>query len=1025
MLRNVNNFSAGLKTSLLSGVFSAAVLTTAQAEDRVLWVSVGDSLNSSSSMTAAVNYANANNFNAIAVLARYRTNRSYLANRDFNTYTNTEPTFVGGFDTIQHVIDRVDEINLNNNKNIRVYAAWSVFLSTDGSNTLPAQLDQDWRQWVYDGGVPRVATTADSGDGIWIDPAIPAARAYNQQVIQDFIQNYDVDGIILDRIRFDNNQFGYNPDSLAIYGLTLPTPTDNTFDEARRDAVSNFIQETQTLIFNLKPHVIFGATPVVFGSTDSDTLNTVFQDYPEWSSRTVSTTIHSSGAGILDVMMPQLYRIDPATNNSLVTLIDSKINTANLTLSPIWGSFLADTQGADIAQNICFATTSGTKGWGIFAKSSLEDVANTETGDRFTNIEAYNNAGCGPNVITADATGNSQYTLKTGWDSTPTAEIADLAAAASGIGIQLNWSAPSGAAKYLIYRDTDSNVNPYYANLINKDYNVTTNSFLDIPANGLQIGETYFYRVVTVDGYNNKADSNTPAGVVFAGDYVIVESRNSAGTLTASPVYSESSPFSDTSAKSGNALLSGTGSRFSQTIGRTATFSPAITEAGMYDVYYIIDGGASNASAEANANYTISTNLSGSDSGTFNIDKDVTEFVNDEFVKVNSASVPVNIGAAGSAISITFTNVDGDGAGVAAGNRFVMDSALFLKVAELPATAPTCTAVTLVGTNPTNADSISFTYTFSETVVNFNDAADISLSFTGTVGATGVTITPVSGSVYTVSLTGVTGDGTIIMGANTASDIQDTTAQALASSVSSSAVTVDNIAPGLTAASPTTKVTGNIVVSLANGPETVVSTDLYARLNGGAWSNVGTFSGATFNYNPGSNGNVDFYVVSTDAAGNSNALPVGEVAQDRTVYATTQYDFQLAVAAGTTQLFPMNDLQSVNIDYTNVTTGGTVRVQRILGNAAPAGYGAGDLIDEYLTITGTFTGTASFLWQYNNTGNAGSNTTVYKVNGPTVTPITSGLVFGINSVTVPSLTTFSDWYLGDASANESEWLLLD
>ncbi|MDX1971769.1 MAG: family 10 glycosylhydrolase [Candidatus Sumerlaeia bacterium] len=1033
----MNRFASTFASALVAGVLALSAVNTAQAEDRVLWVSVGDNLGSSASMDSAIAYANANNFNAIAVLARYRTNRTYINNRDFSTFTNTEPSYVGGFDTIQYVLDRVQEINLNQNKKIRVYAAWSVFLSTDGSNTLPSQLNSSWRQWVYNSGTPALATTADDSSGIWIDPSSPGAQAYNQQIIQDFIQNYDVDGIILDRIRHPGNDWGYNPDVLDLYwnngvspqldadpNIILPTPTNDTFEEARRDGVTKFLADTQVLVHALKPHVIYGGTPVVFGSTDTDTLLSVFQDYPEWSSRSVSTSIRTTGAGVLDVMMPQFYRTNPATNNSLMDLFDSKITLANMRMNPLFGSFLADTQGADLAQNICHSNTNGYNGFGIFALSSLQDVANLETNNRFVELEAYNSGGCGPNVITADASAGTQYTNKVGWDSTPTADISNLAAANSGFGIQLTWSAPSGAAKYLIYRDTDSNVEPYYSNLLNKDYNITTNSFFDTPDNGLALGETYFYRVVTVDGFNNKADSNTPAGVTFSGEYVIVESRNAAGTLTPSPTYSETGSFSDTSAKADNALLSSpSGARFSITVGNSATFRPAIASAGLYDVYYTMEGGAANSSAEANSTYSFTSTLGGNVSGSFNIDKDLIE---DDFVKVNSTPIEVNAGASG-VVTLTFTNVDGDGAGGAAGNRFVMDSVLFLKVGNLPGGNPSCTTITPVTSTPTNADSLVFTFVFDEAVTNFNNAADVVVNTTGTAANTGVSIVQNTTSNYTVTVTGVSGDGTITVAASTTSDIRDVDTNSLIASVTSSAIEVDNTAPALTAVSPTVKVTGSIPVTLANGPETVVSTVLYSRLNGGAWSSVGTFSGATFNYTPPADGNTDFYVVSTDAAGNSNPVPTGlTVAQDTTIYSDTLNDLQLNVAAGTTQLFPMTDLQGVNIDYTNVTVGGPVRVQRIIGNAAPTGFAANRLIDEHLDITGTFTGTASFLWQYTNTGNAGSNTTVYKDTGSIVTSISGGnLVFGINSVTVLNQTSFSDWYLGDASADVPDWSILD
>lgn len=65
--------------------------------------------------------------------------------------------------------------------------------------------------------------------------------------------------------------------------------------------------------------------------------------------------------------------------------------------------------------------------------------------------------------------------------------------------------------------------------------------------------------------------------------------------------------------------------------------------------------------------------------------------------------------------------------------------------------------------DPANASPINFTVVFSEAVTDFNDAADVSLS--GSAGATTVTITeiaPNDGTTYNVSVSGMTGDGTII-----------------------------------------------------------------------------------------------------------------------------------------------------------------------------------------------------------------------------------------------------------------------
>ena len=60
----------------------------------------------------------------------------------------------------------------------------------------------------------------------------------------------------------------------------------------------------------------------------------------------------------------------------------------------------------------------------------------------------------------------------------------------------------------------------------------------------------------------------------------------------------------------------------------------------------------------------------------------------------------------------------------------------------------------------TNADSVTFLATFSEDVTGV-DPTDFQLALTGTVGTTLVQITPLSGSVYSVAVSGITGAGTL------------------------------------------------------------------------------------------------------------------------------------------------------------------------------------------------------------------------------------------------------------------------
>ncbi len=80
-------------------------------------------------------------------------------------------------------------------------------------------------------------------------------------------------------------------------------------------------------------------------------------------------------------------------------------------------------------------------------------------------------------------------------------------------------------------------------------------------------------------------------------------------------------------------------------------------------------------------------------------------------------------------------------------------------------TIPTITSISLIGASTTNAGTTSWTATFSEPVLGV-DATDFSLVKTGTVNALLTQVTPVSQSVYTISVSGITGNGTLALNLN-------------------------------------------------------------------------------------------------------------------------------------------------------------------------------------------------------------------------------------------------------------------
>jgi len=126
--------------------------------------------------------------------------------------------------------------------------------------------------------------------------------------------------------------------------------------------------------------------------------------------------------------------------------------------------------------------------------------------------------------------------------------------------------------------------------------------------------------------------------------------------------------------------------------------------------------------------------------------------------------------------------------------------------------SPSAMSITPATTGPTNINSIDFTVTFSESVVNFDSASDLLITHSGTAH-TGATISggPV---VYIVTVEGISGDGSLTVAVDTASDVVDLEGNPLVSSVTSAAVVIDNTPPTITAltVSPSALAPGDVAL---------------------------------------------------------------------------------------------------------------------------------------------------------------------------------------------------------------------
>ncbi|WP_461168456.1 DUF4347 domain-containing protein, partial [Uliginosibacterium sediminicola] len=136
----------------------------------------------------------------------------------------------------------------------------------------------------------------------------------------------------------------------------------------------------------------------------------------------------------------------------------------------------------------------------------------------------------------------------------------------------------------------------------------------------------------------------------------------------------------------------------------------------------------------------------------------------------------------------TIQDTSGNALAAGASETFVIDK-----------TAPTGVAIVRASANPMRTGTASFTVAFSEAVSGVT-TDDFTLTGTATSGASIATVTQVSGSVYTVTVSGVSGNGTLGLDLkSSATGIVDTAGNAISGGLVGQLYTVDNTAPTVSA----------------------------------------------------------------------------------------------------------------------------------------------------------------------------------------------------------------------------------
>ena len=280
--------------------------------DRYLWV-IRDVLKSKKSIDDMVNFAIEKNINHLFVQVRGRGDSFYESQFTSRSQILSE----GEFDPLAYLLDTANGKGINIHAWVNVYYLWSSkSLPKDERHIL--QMQQQWldttEEWPVDVGKQlEMVAVNNYSEGLFLSPNHPDVNEYLIKVFRELITNYDIDGLHLDYIRYQDAEYGRNPYAIAQFKSesgndpgpwflemersTIASPrliaNMKRWNNFKRKSVTSLVKDTRALVDEVRPDCIISAAvkPNLYVARER-----YFQEWNVWLA-----------AGYLDWVVPMNY----------------------------------------------------------------------------------------------------------------------------------------------------------------------------------------------------------------------------------------------------------------------------------------------------------------------------------------------------------------------------------------------------------------------------------------------------------------------------------------------------------------------------------------------------------------------------------------------------------------------------------------------------------------------------------------------------------------------------------------------
>ncbi len=237
--------------------------------NRALWI-VRDHIINKESADDIIAFAEANDYNILFIQIRGRGDAYYSSKIVPRTHLLKETDF----DPLQYILKKSKDRDLQIHAWMNVYYLWS-------SYEKPIQNDHvllNHYEWLDNKtpdymDVPQMLSLMKknkkiNGEGFYLAPTHPEVDAHLQNVITELLQNYQLDGIHFDYIRYHAAGWGMNPTGLKLFlnqsssmpGLpSLDLQNKPKFSEFKKLAITKFLNKSSMRIRAYQPNCIISA----------------------------------------------------------------------------------------------------------------------------------------------------------------------------------------------------------------------------------------------------------------------------------------------------------------------------------------------------------------------------------------------------------------------------------------------------------------------------------------------------------------------------------------------------------------------------------------------------------------------------------------------------------------------------------------------------------------------------------------------------------------------------------------------